>query len=175
MWTSFEFCLSDNRILSLSARLQIPNGEYNKYLVNETWTGVHVECVPYYPVHSSPLFSVRYLSYTTSCIELIQYRNLSQTYQFLSQRVALILKCIIQGLSSLLVVIATDDVKWQELHLSSAFSHYTTVCILSLYTSFIQPITSIVSNPYVLAYSFQLPSNHILIVPRFFPSKTSRI
>ena len=124
MWTSFEFCLSDNRILSLSARLQIPNGEYNKYLVNETWTGVHVECVPYYPVHSSPLFSVRYLSYTTSCIELIQYRNLSQTYQFLSQRAALILRCIIQGLSSPLVVIATDDVKWQELHISSVFSHY---------------------------------------------------
>jgi len=96
-------------------------------LSKESWTVVHVECVPYYPVHSSPLFSVRYLSYTTSCIELIQYRNLSQTYQFLSQRVALILRCIIQGLSSLLVVIATDDVKWQELHLSSAFTHYTKV------------------------------------------------
>lgn len=137
MWTSFEFCLSDYRILSLSARLQIPNGEYNKYLVNETWTGVHVECVPYYPVHSSPLFSVRYLSYTTTlCMGLISYRNLSQTYlSFLSQRVALILRCIIQGLSSLLVVIATDDVKWQELHLSSAFTHYIPkFCILSLYT-----------------------------------------
>ena len=55
---------------------------------------------------------------------LYPYRNLSQTYQFLSQRAALILRCILQGLSSLLVVIATDDVKWQELHLSSAFSHY---------------------------------------------------
>jgi len=141
VWVTIEFFLflhdykypTENTISTLSMRRE-PEYTWNVYRTIQ---------------YTLPLYSPCGISYTY--IVHVTYINLTQTYQLRSQRVALILRCILQGLSSLLVVIATDDVKWQELHLSSAFTHYIPkFCILSLYTSFIQPITSIVSNPFLM-------------------------